>query len=145
MTALSETLNIELREGLRLVFAADYPLALHEMYVLTVGISSMLDGKSVACVNFLPGVTLDIESRWRVEDGLPELVREWQDFQAFLSDWVDQPSVACAALLGYSAFELSRSNTIPRTPPPTVEIVRKFAWGELQERRNLSPDPHHTK
>ena len=115
------------------------------MYVLAAFMSAGLDGKSVVCVNFLPGITLRIETRWRVEDGLSQLVDEWHQFQAILSDWVDGSSWTCTALHGYSIFGLSRSDSYSRNPPPAVEIVRKFAWGELQERQPLRPGSQNTK
>ena len=118
---------IELHEGSRLILPAAHPMTLRELYIFAVNVSGALDGKLVACINFLPGATLDIETRWRADVGLHELAHEWQHFQAFLLDWVDTPSLASAALLAYTTFELSRGDA-RRHSAPAIEIVRKLAW-----------------
>ena len=131
MTHPHEGKTIELHEGSRLIFAATHPIALREMYILAVNISAALDGKLVVCINFLPGATLDIEARWRVADGMDGLAYEWQHFQSFLLDWVDKPSIASAALLAYTTFELRRGDTYPRRKTPAIEIVRQLAWDDF--------------
>ena len=118
---------IELQEGSRLILPTAHPMTLRQMYFFAVNVSGALEGKLVACINFLPGATLDINTRWRVEDGVHELEHEWQHFQAFLLDWVDRPSLASAALLAYTTFELSRGDA-RRHSAPAIEIVRQLAW-----------------
>ena len=112
---------IEIREGDRFFLSADDPMTLRELYIFAVNISGVLKGKLVVCTNFLPGTTLDIETRWRVEDGMGELAHEWQHFQSFLL------SIASAALLPYTTFELWRGKP-RRHDTPAIEIVRKLAW-----------------
>ena len=122
---------IEIHEGSRFILSADHPMTLRELYIFAVNISGVLKGKLVVCTNFLPGTTLDIETRWRVEDGMGELAHEWQHFQSFLLDWVDKPSIASAALLPYTTFELWRGKP-RRHDTPAIEIVRKLAWDTTQ-------------
>ena len=74
---------------------------------------------------------INLEPRWRVEDGMDELTREWQHSQPFLLDWVDKPSLASAALLAYTTFELRRGKA-RRHNAPAIEILRKIAWDTTQ-------------
>ena len=129
MAPQPETLDIELKEGLSLVFPANYPIALREMYVFAAFISAGLDGKSVVCINFLPGVTLEIDTFWRAEDGVQGLGDEWEYVQPSLQVWVEQPkhSVYEVWFLGHSTLGLWRGNAhLPASP--TIKIVRKLAW-----------------
>lgn len=91
MTYKSETLNLELKEDLSLVFPANYPIALDEMYVLAAFMSAGHDGKSVVCINFLPGFTLEIDTLWRAEQDVQILEDEWQIFRPSLYEWVEGP------------------------------------------------------
>ena len=130
MSFPSETLNLEVKEGLNLVFPASYPIALDEMYVLAAFMSAGLDGKSVLCINFLPGITLEIDTLWRVEDGVQALEDEWQSFQPNLYDWVEKSSPVCLCgvwFLGHSTLGLWNGNAhLPDLP--AVKIMRKLAW-----------------
>ena len=121
---------IELQEGSRLILPAAHPMTLRQMYFFAVNVSGALEGKLVACINFLPGATLDINTRWRVEDGVHELENEWRHFQAFLLDWLEepQPSSARSTFLWYTTFELVLGKTYPRRKTPSIEIVRQLAW-----------------
>ena len=116
---------IEIHEGSRFLLSADDPMTLRDLNIFAVNISGVLKGKLVVCTNFLPGTTLDIETRWRVEDGMGELAHEWQHFQSFLL------SIASAALLAYISFELWRGKP-RRHGTPAIEIVQKLAWDTTQ-------------
>ena len=74
---------IEIHEGSRFILSADHPMTLRELYIFAVNISGVLKGKLVVCTNFLPGTTLDIETRWRVEDGMGELRTSGNTFNLF--------------------------------------------------------------
>ena len=129
MAPQPETLDIELKEGLSLILPANYPIALREMYVFAAFISAGLDGKSVLCINFLPGVTLEIDTLWRVEDGVQELEDEWEYISPSLQAWVEQPKPSLYEVwfLGRSTLGFWRGNAhLP--PPPAIKITRKLAW-----------------
>lgn len=139
MTKHSEAHTVELREGLRLSFAAGYPITPRELYFLTVVASGMLQGKLVVCENFLPGVTLDIETRWRPHDGQRDLEGEWISFQEYLLDWVEEsePGLWSASCLRYTTFVLSRGDAYKRAEKPAIEIVRRLAWDTAACQPNL--------
>lgn len=131
MSFPSETLNIELKEGLNLVFPATYPIALDEMYILAAFMSAGLDGKAVVCINFLPGVTLQIDTLLRTEQDVQILEDEWQGFQPSLRDWVEEPGPGINGFnafwfLGHTTIGLWRGNA--PSDPPAIQIVRKLAW-----------------
>lgn len=141
MTYQSETLNLELKEGLNLVFPANYPIALDEMYVLAAFMSAGLDGKSVLCINFLPGITFEIDTLWRAEQDVQILEDEWQSFQPSLYNWVEESSPRVSGLcgvwfLGHSTLGLWRG-TAHLPTPPAVQIVRKLAWGTARFTNHL--------
>lgn len=128
----SKKLYLELKEDLSLVFPVNFPIALDEMYVLAAFMSAGLDGKSVVCINFLPGITLEIDTLWRPEQDLQILEDEWRNFQPSLYDWVEKSSPSISGLcgvwfFGHSTLGLWRG-TAHLPALSVIKIMRKLAW-----------------
>jgi hypothetical protein len=100
--------GVELRYG-------DRPASLLEVYVIMTALSSARDGAALTFHDFLPGIHLSLQSRWRQQDGMAVLRCLWSSTETLLNRLIEDPLEKTLTLSSPMAI-----CTVSRTPAATL-------------------------
>lgn len=121
---------VQLKESMRLVFGPDHPVQPWLLVVLTWAASAMMSGKPARCVGFLPGLTLQMQSRLNIDTLTPELFETTIPLaMERLAAWVDNPTLTLTLHLSLpetDALVIADDGTL--LMPATVLYERQYRW-----------------
>jgi hypothetical protein len=121
---------IELSEGLRVIVPAGSLISARDMFLRVVAASGMLGGKLVVCREFLPGLSIEVETNWRIEHGVEELMESWEMARCLIERWTEDPVPRQRQVMqtGFGLFTIARHPYAVRLVG-AMEFERRYGWG----------------
>jgi hypothetical protein len=124
----NEYQNIELKEGLRLIFPSNFSASPHHFFTLMTFASSCLGGKPVFCRSFLPNINLSLQSQQKITN---DQEQEWLIVQTYLNNWVEHALPSETGSLIFNAYQL---NFTQGNTPETGVVYFERHWLPMASR-----------
>ena len=128
-----DTVRIEVKEGLHLRFREGPMTAPGVLFQTALALSALLEGKSVRCSGFMPGISLVVSHKFVLGDGQVNdavLKKVWAELEPMFAQWIEMGALMpCLHLQLATGGLMATMDSVVRLDPGVAELEVVREWG----------------